>query len=169
MGRIRNRVYNTVKEYTMNCEFSNGTNWTVTDAASLEERLRGLGNDDHVILSEGDLFIQMAGADSPVTIQYGDGTNLYECDDALSRDQAIPLFLSFYQRDDRWRTAVTWGESVPGSGGSSERITTSAADDRDRGHSGRKGFGEQIADDAVNMVKRKAQNAVRRGLRRFLG
>jgi len=155
----------------MNCEFSNGSNWTVTDVTALEERLRGLGNDDHVILSEGDLFIQMAGVDSPVTLQYGDGTNLYECDDALSLDQAIPLFLSFYQRDDRWRTAVTWGggESVPGSGGTGDRTATPAAADRDRGHSGRKGFGEQLADDAVNMVKRKAQNAVRRGLRRFLG
>lgn len=93
----------------MNCEFSDVSNWTVTDANALEERLSGLGIDEYVILSDDELFIQMARGGSSGKLQYGDGSNLYECGDALSFEQAIPHFVSFYQRDDRRRTAVNWG------------------------------------------------------------
>lgn len=154
----------------MNCEFSDGTTWTVTDVGALETRLSNLGSGDHVILSDGDLFIQMARDGATVVLQYGDGRMLYECSDSPSLADAVPIFVSFYQRDDRWRTMASWdgGSSVGGTSGSSggDRSTTS---DAGRDPSRQKGFAEQLVDDAAGILKRKAQNAVRRGLRRFLG
>ena len=166
----------------MQCEFSNGATWNVTDAGALEERVRSVSSGDHIILSSESAFIQMARSAGGVDVQWGDGSNLYECDDTVSLDDAAALFSSFYQGDDRWRTMVAWGggDAVGGAasrGGGIFQGAGAATPGDGSGQNARdgsapgggKGLAEQLVDDAAGMLKRKAKRALRNGLRRFLG
>jgi len=152
----------------MQCEWSDGSTWNVTDAATLESRIRGTGIDEHVILSDDRMFMQYAHGSTSGELQYGDGDRLFSCTEALPIDRVAGLFAAFYRHDESWRSAVPWSpmEGSPGSPGAEEGIgNTHRAGSSNRSRS----FVETITDDAAAMLKRKAGNLVRRGIRKFLG
>lgn len=152
----------------MKCEFSDGSMWTVSDAASLEERIRSLRDDEHIILSHGDIFIQAAAGGGTFDLQYGDGATLYTADEPVQRDQVIQSFVAFFNGDEGWRSSVQWSGEGTGGGfnrpeGSSDRSTNGPA-----GQS-KKNLAEQLLDDAKGALKNKTRRALRNGLRKFLG
>lgn len=137
----------------MELEDSNGTVTQPGSSADVAAVVRRLGNGiDHCILSDGDLFLQAAGSDPELTVQWGDGSNLYEASETLSEQTAIDLFSAFYECDPSWKTKVSF---VPAEGGGSAP-------------SG----GRSLKDDVMSSVKGEIQygisGLIRRAIRNIL-
>ena len=144
----------------MECEFSDGTIWTVSDAAALEGRIRALRDGDHIILSQDDSFVQAAAGGGTFELQYGDGTSLTTAGDGLSVDRVVAAFVEFYEGN---RGAGSPPNTEPATA-SDESVPRSQTEDR-----GGRSFAEQLVNDAKGVLQNKARRAIRNGLRRFLG
>ncbi len=148
----------------MELEDSNGKIVVPQSAAEVDQMLDRLGRDlDHCILSEGEEFIQAAGSASGMLVQYGDSTGLYEAAETLPSETVKELFAAFFQKDDSWRTRVSY---TCMSGADSSSGAPSPEADRERG-AGRqeKSLKDSLLDSVKREVKHNVSGMVRRGIR----
>jgi hypothetical protein len=132
----------------------------VTEVTEMVDRLgKGL---DHCILSDGDIFIQAAGSDPRLVVEYGDASGHYESADLHSAGTVKDLFSAFFQKDSSWKTMVTFSPVETASSGFAESTGAGAGG----AHETRQ---QDPPDSLLESVKREVKNnlsrVVRRGVR----
>ena len=153
----------------MQLEDSNGKVVVPQSSAEVEQMIDRLGRDlNHCILSEGELFIQAAGSASGLVVQYGDPSGNYEAAATLAPETVKELFSAFFQKDDSWRTRVSYtriGGGSSSSGAPSPDVDREKADDR-REKSPQAGLLDSVKRDVTHnffgMVRRGVRNIVRK-------
>ena len=148
----------------MQLEDSNGKIVVPKSAAEVDQMLDRLGRDlDHCILSEGEQFIQAAGSASEMVFQYGDSTGLYEATETLPAETVKELFAAFFQKDDSWRTRVSF-TSIGGPDSSSTAPGPEVNRERGSGQQ-EKSLKDSLLDSVKREVKHNVSGMVRRGIR----
>ncbi len=146
----------------MKLELADGKIFDVSDINSVFSEIDKLDKkNDHLILSDGDSFIQMAfsGHDLYET-EYSDESGYFQ---AKNQDQGLDLikkiFEGFYNKTSDWKNLTPW-ELIENSGteSSSSNYSTSSRG-RNSGN---------FKDDLVEGLKRDAVNWGKRKLKRFL-
>lgn len=132
----------------------------VTEVTEMIDRLgRGL---DHCILSEGDMFIQTAGADPQLVVEYRDASGYYEAAEPQSAQTVKDLFSAFFQKNDSWKTMVAFSpleDTTGGPAGSAQDADSGARDTQP------KSLKDSLLDSVKREVKNNVSGMVRRGVR----
>ncbi len=148
----------------MQLEDSNGNVVVPQSPAEVDRMIDRLGRDlDHCILSEGELFIQAAGSGQALIVQYGDSSGIYEASETLPSETVKELFGAFFQKDDSWRTRVSYtriGDGSPAAGAPSPEADRERVD----GHRERS-LKDSLLDSVKREVKHNVSGMVRRGIR----
>lgn len=151
----------------MRLEDSNGKFLDPVSEEDMNGVLAKIGSSlDFCILSDGDDFIQTAGSEDGLLIQYRDSSGQYESDDSsLSLDMVKKIFLSYLNKDASWKTEVTFSVQDDGAGDD-----TRMNKDRDAGlNSGPKDISvDSLKNMVVNAVKNEAGGGVSRMIKRFI-
>ncbi len=148
----------------MQLEDSNGKFFVPQSPAEIDQVIDRLGRGlDHCILSEGEDFIQAAGAAPGFVVEYGDASGHYEAAGTLPPETVKELFAAFFQKDDSWRTKVNFTRI---GGGASSSGAASQETDRE-GSPGRqeKSLKDSLLDSVKREVKHNVSGMVRRGIR----
>ena len=139
----------------MKLEDSNGRTSEPKGVSEITDMIGRLGKGlDHCILSDGNLFIQAAGADPKLVVEYGDPSGHFEAASVLPAETVKGIFTAFFQNDPSWKKMAVFtragegaspsGGAIPGGsipGAASNRSTPAGA--REKG----------LKDDLINSVK----------------
>ncbi len=132
----------------------------VTEVTEMVDRLgKGL---DHCILSDGDIFIQAAGSDPRLVVEYGDSSGHYEAAGLHSAGTVKDLFTAFFNNNDSWKTMVAFSPANAASGGSPENTGTGAGRAPETWRTDPKG---SLLESLKHEVKNNVTRIVRRGVR----
>ena len=105
----------------MQLEDSSGKISVPNNVTEVAEMIDRLGNGlDHCILSDGETFIQAAGSDPRLIVEYGDLSGHYEAAELHSAGTVKELFSAFFRKDNSWKTMVAFSRAVATSGSSPE-------------------------------------------------
>ena len=141
----------------MQLEDSNGKFFVPQSPAEIDQVIDRLGRGlDHCILSEGEDFIQAAGAAPGFVVEYGDASGHYEAAETLPPETVKELFAAFFQKDDSWRTRVNFtriDEGTSSSGAASQETNRE------------KSLKDSLLDSVKREVKHNVSGMVRRGIR----
>jgi len=148
----------------MQLEDSNGKFVVPQSPAEVDLVIDRLGKDlDHCILSEGEFFIQATGSAPALIVQYGDDSGLYEAAETQPSGTVKELFGAFFQKDDSWRTKVSYtriGDGSSSSGASGPKADREGGD----GHQ-EKSIKDSLLDSVKREVKHNVSGMFRRGVR----
>lgn len=152
----------------MDLELSDGTMFNDVDRATLEKKIDILGSGtDHLILGDGDDFIQAAGVPGEMVVQYNTGTGMMESTSSrLDAATVKKMFLAFFEGDDGWQNLVPF---QPMDGGAPQSTASGASEPMGTGRGS-----SSITDvnslkaGILNSVKREAGNSIGYMVRRFI-
>ncbi|HDQ14286.1 MAG TPA: hypothetical protein ENN41_05685 [Sediminispirochaeta sp.] len=148
----------------MQLEDSNGKIVVPQSAEEINAMIDRLGRGvDHLILSEGELFVQCAGSGSDLVVQYGDPSGLHEASETASSETVKELFGAFFRRDESWRTMVSFERSEAGGASTDGQGLEGGAGSRAPGRE--KSLKEELLDSVKREVKRNVSRTVGRGVR----
>ncbi len=99
----------------MRLEIADGTTISTPSEADLIRVLsRATSQDDFIILSAGDDYLQCAVTKKGFLAEYQDSSGHYGSKDAnLQKDTMEALFLGFLSGDETWKTKVEWKMTTP--------------------------------------------------------
>ena len=112
----------------------------------------------HCILSQGEEFIQAAGSASGMI-----STGLYEAAETLPAGTVKELFAAFFQKDDSWRTRVSY-TCMSGPDSSSRAADPEVGRERGSGQQ-EKSLKDSLLDSVKREVTHNVSGIVRRGIR----
>lgn len=99
----------------MQIEDSDGRIYSPQSKKEINLIIDRLGKDlDHCILSNGELFIQAAGSDRALIVQYSEGSDMYEASETQTPEVVKELFASFFDKNDSWKTNISFTPVVTG-------------------------------------------------------
>lgn len=125
----------------MKLELSNGSIIENPTHSDLENWIRKIGTEiDHLILIDGDDFIQTAGEQDSLVIQRQEAGDLDDTEDTFDTETVIQTFQEYLDGD---------------TGGKSPAVSTS------------KGESESFADEIADTLKKEASKAVGRFFRKL--
>ncbi len=155
----------------MDLERSDGKITQNPGKAELEEVIDAIGREyDFCILGEGDSFVQTAGSDSGLLIQYRDSEGMFESVRSdLDKATVQDIFSQFLNGQSGWKTSMEFSPmEMGGSGADSESaagsaggIKTGAADGSGEGRT-EKSFADQLKDSVKKEAMRSANRAARK-------
>jgi hypothetical protein len=151
----------------MRLEDSNGKILDPINEVDMNGVLAKVGSSlDFCILSIGDDFIQAAGSEGGLLIQYRDSSGQYESDDSsLSLDMVKKIFLSYLNKVGSWKTEVSFSNQDDGAGDD----TRMNQDQDTRLNSGSEDISiESLKNMVVKAVRNEAGGGVSRMIKRFI-
>lgn len=156
----------------MDLERSDGKITQNPGKAELEEVIDGIGREyDFCTLGEGDSFVQTAGGDGGLLVQYRDSSGMFESVRGdLDKATVQDIFSQFLNGQTGWKTSIDFspmemgdsGADSDSAAGSAGGIRTGAADGSQEGRT-EKSFADQLKDS----VKKEAMNSVNRAARKI--
>lgn len=156
----------------MKLEKADGTfidNVTAEELSSaLEEIARSSA---HLILSDGEDYIQSAAGPGGYMIEYHDGTGHFRSSsERLSGDTAAAVFLAYLKKDPEWKGKTDWLVEEGGHTTGPEQVTAARGGGRGFSPEGLlDSVKRQAGHEVKRAVNRRTSGAVRKILRRFLG
>lgn len=156
----------------MDLERSDGKITQNPGKAEIDQVVDGIGREyDFCILGEGDSFVQTAGSEDGLLVQYRDAGGMFESvrsdlDAAAVKD----IFSQFLNGQADWKTSMEFSPMDMGGAGadsgaaadSGGGIKTGTADDSQEART-EKSFADQLKDS----VKKEAMNSVNRAARKI--
>ena len=147
----------------MQLEDSNGRILEPAGVTEVTDMVNRLGKElDHCILSDGDAFIQAAGSDPRLVVEYRDLSGYYRADNPLPVGTVKEFFSAFFQKDDSWKTMAAFSrvdESASGAAKTGESDAYGVNGDRE------KDLKSGLLDAATRGVKSNLFRLLRRGIR----
>lgn len=144
----------------MQCEIDTGAVRAISSGAELATAWAEVGADGHLILSEGERFLQAAKSGSRAVVQFGEAGTVHEASTTLTHADALAMLQSFLSGDESWRGRADWtAAGAAGRGGGAADRESQRAQDRD--------LGQAMTDEALRAAKGWAGRIIRQGIRRF--
>lgn len=147
----------------MEFEDSTGKFSVPKNVQEIEDMVDRLGRGiDHCILSDGDMFVQAAGADPRIVVEYGDSTGHYEAAEPLSARTVKDIMSAFFRKDVSWKTMAAFSPTGDFAAGPA---TGTADSDGGAGATREKSLKDSLLDSVKREVKNNASRMVGRGVR----
>ncbi len=149
----------------MQLEDSNGK---IIQQATLEDvagMIAQVGNQiDHCILSDGERYIQTAGKQSSLTVEYRDESGHYEVGNPQTAEIVQRVFAAYFQNDANWKSMIPFARIGGGIGSTGGYTGQSQGLGQNQGMGG----SQTVLDAFARKIKQKANSALGRGLRDIL-
>ena len=149
------------KEMCMNIETASGFTARNVSPEQLKENLAGLdGDNDFLILSDGQEYLQCAWSRSGFIAEYQDASGHYSSEAGLPLQTIEQLFSAYLAHSADWRSLVVWESDGGG--------VSPAADGEQEGGAGLAGAlkGQFRSGGLLNSVKRQVSSEVSRAVSR---
>ncbi|WP_319416622.1 hypothetical protein [Marispirochaeta aestuarii] len=146
----------------MKIENANGKTVRNITGEDLHQEIAALNEENNfLILSDGDDYIQCAVSGSGFIVEYQDSTGHYSSDDTLSSDAIEKLFKAYLSRSTEWRGMAGWAKGS-GPAGADESVASP-----EKGES----FADTLKKDLspgkiLDSVKRQVSREISRGVSR---
>jgi hypothetical protein len=144
----------------MTLEDSTGAFSQPTSVDQVTEMVSRLGSGlEHLILDDGDMYVQTAQNGSGFVVEYHDASGHYvSTNQELPREEVIRIFTLFFNRDGDWKRTTEYSlESAAQPSADAGRHTTTEAP-RSR----------SMTDSILGAAQREAQSSLLYGVRRVL-
>ena len=107
----------------MNIETASGHNLLNVTEEQLKDSLSGLNSDnDFLILSNGEDYIQCAYSETGFITEYQDASGHYSSGPGLSVETTEKIFTAWLAGSDEWKTLTAWTiDDIPETGSAPER------------------------------------------------
>jgi hypothetical protein len=158
----------------MDLELSDGTIIRDVDRPTLEAKIESLGSGtEHLILEDGEAFIQAAGGPVEMMVQYNTGQGMMESSSGNVDSGTVKrIFSAFLEGKEGWKELISFQpvDGGPAPAGVSGSAGGAAQSSREPGSP--LPNVDSLKNNLLNSVKREAGNSfgymVRRAIRRFL-
>ncbi len=144
----------------MTLEDSTGAFSQPTSVDQVTEMVSRLGSGiEHLILDDGDMYVQTAQCGTGFLVEYQDASGHYvSTNQELPRDEVTRIFTLFFNHDDEWKRTTEYSresEAQPGEAAGS-RATTEAPRSR------------SMTDSIMGAAQREVQSSLLYGVKRVL-
>ncbi len=149
----------------MKIETANGTQMQNVDETDLIKQLKSLSDDNNfLILSDGENYIQCALLDTGFIAEYQDPTGHYEADSIVSGDTIEKMFTAYLGSTADWKTMTAW--SYAQGGGASAPVNEEKSS---RGSIKQNLSPENLLNSVKNQVSREVSRGISRKTSGFIG